>query len=282
MKKIITAIAIAAFGATAYAQEAAVTQPAPEKDFVIGAKFDFESCYVTGGKRIVNENTQTTISFKYFVPQSSDIGITPYAELFWMSPTDNERKGHSLSDEGSFKIGSEITVGEDSGIDFGYKFTGWSDRESSAGMNRADLNRDNSIYLGVSHVFTLSEDIEEANFTGFAYVYYDFNCEQITYEIGVKKSVSFDELTFSAAATYGYVDANKANGDQRRTGTIDGDNDYGYIAFSVDATYQINSGTDIGIGGRYAYNNDGDDEPGFNGDNKDSTFWWGVWINFRY
>ena len=77
MKKIITALAVAAFGVSAFAQEASV--PAPERNFVVGAKFDFESRYVTQGKRRVNENTQTTISFKYFVPQTSDIGITPYA-----------------------------------------------------------------------------------------------------------------------------------------------------------------------------------------------------------
>ena len=138
MKKIITALAVAAFGVSAFAQEASV--PAPERNFVVGAKFDFESRYVTQGKRRVNENTQTTISFKYFVPQTSDIGITPYADFLWMSPTDNQRNGHDLSNEGSLTLGSEIAVGDVATIDFGYKYTGWNDRASAAAMNRAYIN----------------------------------------------------------------------------------------------------------------------------------------------
>lgn len=283
MKNIISALAIAAFGATTVFAQEAVTQAAPERDFVIGAKFDFESAYVTEGKRHVNENTQTTISFKYFVPQTSDIGWTPYVDLMWVSPTDNERKNNSLSDEGSLKIGSEVSLGETFGIDFGYKFTGWNDRESAAGMNRAWLNRTNEVFFGINKIFSVIDGNDDANVKGIAYVHYDFNREQLTYEIGLEKAFSFDEVGLRIAATYGYVDANKANGDQRSgKGLSSAGNDYGFVAVSVDLSYQINSGTDVGIGARYAYNNDGDDDDQFNGDNDGSTLWWGVWINFRY
>ena len=88
MKKIITAVAVAAFGVSAFAQEVA-----QENDFAISAKFDFESRYISEGKRHVNENTQTTISFKYFAPStSSDLVFTPYAaSVFAVEPPTNSR-----------------------------------------------------------------------------------------------------------------------------------------------------------------------------------------------
>lgn len=279
MKHIITALAVAAFGVSAFAQEAS-TQPAAERDFVIGAKFDFESRYVTAGKRRVNENTQTTISFKYFVPQSSDIGFTPYADLFWMSPTDNARNGVTLSNEGSFTIGSEIAVGEAVTLDLGYKFTGWNDRESARAMNRAYLNRSNEIFFGVAKTLSLIDGNEDADVKGTAYVRYDWNCNQLSYELGLEKTFEFDEIGLRLAAVYGYVDANDFLGDQHH-GAPNYHNDYGYIAVSADLSYRINSGTDIGVGVRYAYNNDGDDFVA-DKDNNDHNVWWGAWINFRY
>ena len=280
MKKVITALAIAAFGVSAFAQESAAS--ASDKDFVIGAKFDFESRYISSGKRIVNENMQTTISLKYFVPQTSDIGFTPYADFFWMSPTNNERGGHTVSDEGSIKVGSEVAIGETITLDFGYKFTGWNDRESAKGMNRAELNRQNEIFLGVSRAFNLLDGNEDTSVIGFAQVAYNWNREQLAYEIGLEKSFDLgSDVALKLAACYGYVDANKYNGDQRGAGEPRGHNDYGYIAASADVSYRINSGTDVGLGIRYAYNNDGDD--GLAGkDNNDHNVWWGAWINFLY
>lgn len=280
MKKIITALAVAAFGVSAFAQQSAV--PASEKDFVIGAKFDFESRYISDGKRSVNENMQTTISLKYFVPQTSDIGFTPYADFFWMSPTNNERIGHQVSDEGSFTLGSEVAVGETITIDFGYKFTGWNDRESALAMNRAKLNRQNEIFVGVSRAFNLFDGNEASAVLGFAQVAYNWNRNQLAYEVGLEKSFDLSsDVALKLAACYGYVDANKYNGDQRDAGEIRGHNDYGYIAASADVSYQINSGTNVGLGIRYAYNNDGDD--GLAGaDNNDHNVWWGAWINFLY
>ena len=279
MKKIITALAVAAFGVTAFAQEAA-TQPAPEKDFVIGAKFDFESRYISYGKRIVNENTQTTISLKYFVPQSSEIGFTPYADFFWMSPTDNERKGVELSNEGSVTVGTEIAVGETVTLDLGYKFTGWNDRESAAGMNRADINRQNEIFFGVSRAFNLIDGNEDSAVVGYGRVSYNWNCNQLAYEIGLEKSFELgSDVALKLGACYGYVDANDYYGDQHSGKNAH--NDYGYFAAAADLSYRVNSGTDIGAGVRYAYNNDGDD--GYAGsDNNDHNVWWGAWINFLY
>ncbi len=280
MKKIITALAIAAFGVSAFAQESAVS--ASEKDFVIGAKFDFESRYISAGKRSVNENMQTTISLKYFVPQTSDIGFTPYADFFWMSPTNNERIGEKVSDEGSFTLGSEVAVGETITVDFGYKFTGWNDRESAQAMNRAPLNRQNEIFVGVSRAFNLLDGNEDTAVLGFAQVAYNWNRNQLAYEIGLEKSFDLSsDVALKLAACYGYVDANKYNGDQRDAGVPRGHNDYGYIAASADVSYQINTGTNVGLGIRYAYNNDGD--KGLAGDdNNDHNVWWGAWINFLY
>lgn len=280
MKKIITALAIAAFGVSAFAQESAVS--ASEKDFVIGAKFDFESRYISAGKRSVNENMQTTISLKYFVPQTSDIGFTPYADFFWMSPTNNERIGEKVSDEGSFTLGSEVAVGETITVDFGYKFTGWNDRESAQAMNRAPLNRQNEIFVGVSRAFNLLDGNEDTAVLGFAQVAYNWNRNQLAYEIGLEKSFDLSsDVALKLAACYGYVDANKYNGDQRNAGVPRGHNDYGYVAASADVSYQINTGTNVGLGIRYAYNNDGD--KGLAGkDNNDHNVWWGAWINFLY
>ncbi len=280
MKKIITALAIAAFGVSAFAQESAA--PVADKDFVIGAKFDFESRYISSGKRIVNENMQTTISLKYFVPQTSDIGFTPYADFFWMSPTNNERGGETVSDEGSIKVGSEVAIGETVTLDFGYKFTGWNDRESAKAMNRAPLNRQNEVFLGVSRAFNLLDGNEDTAVIGFAQVAYNWNREQLTYEIGLEKSFELaSDVALKLAACYGYVDSNKYYGDQRPDDVSGGHNDYGYIAASADVSYRINSGTNVGLGIRYAYNNDGDD--GLAGkDNNDHNVWWGAWINFLY
>jgi len=281
MKKTITALAIAAFGVSAFAQTAEVST---ENDFVIGAKFDFASRYVTDGKRHVNENTQTTISLKYFVPSSSEISFTPYANFFWMSPTDNKRIDPviALSNEGSLTVGSEVAIGETAGLDFGYKFTGWNDRESAVVMNRAGVNRTNEIFFGLNKTISLIDGNEDGDIKGTAYVRYNWNLNQIAYELGVEKSFSFDDFGLRFAAVYGYLDANKATGDQRDYGIPKMHNDYGYVAVSADISYRINSGTDVGLGVRYAYNNDGDDEPYVNNDNSNDSLWWGAWINFRY
>jgi len=279
MKKTITALAVAAFGVSAFAQTA---ETSTENDFVIGAKFDFESRYVSDGKRHVNENTQTTLSFKYFVPSSSEISFTPYADFFWMSPTDNERNGETLSNEGSLTVGSEVAIGETAGLDFGYKFTGWNDRASAKGMNRAGVNRTNEIFFGLNKTISLIDGNEDGDIKGTACIRYNFKLNQIAYELGVEKSFSFDDFGLRLAAVYGYLDANKATGDQRAAGVPKMHNDYGYVAVSADISYRINSGTDVGLGVRYAYNNDGDDEFYVNDDNCSDSLWWGAWINFRY
>lgn len=286
MKKIITAVAVAAFGVSAFAQEVA-----QENDFAVSAKFDFESRYVKEGKRYVNENMQTTISFKYFAPStSSDLVFTPYADFFWMSPTSNERKGMPISDEGSFTLGSEIAVGETLMLDFGYKYTGWNDRISGIGMNRAYINRTNEIYFGLTKTLSLSDSDPEWDLQGSAYIRYDWNREQLSYELGLKKAFDLEGATLALGAVYGYIDCNKVWGDQRgaigvpgyATITLPkGGNDYGYFAVTADLSYPINEGTDVGIGVRYAYNND-DDDQAYNWDNNSSNLWWGAWINFRY
>ncbi len=203
-----------------------------------------------------------------------------------MSPTDNTRVGNAgervLSDEGSLSIGSKVDFGEDFGIDFGYKYTGWNDRYSATTMNRAYVNRTNELYVGVFTDINFVRGNDDATIQGTAYIRYNWNLEQLSYEIGLSKTFELDEVGLHLAAVYGYVDANNANGDQRGWDVKDGHNDYGYIALSADVSYRINSGTDIGIGIRYAYNNDGDDDDSFNGDNNDHNVWWGAWLNFRY
>lgn len=286
MKKTITAFALAAFGVSAFAQS---VEPAAENDFVIGAKFDFESRYVTDGKRHVNENTQTTISLKYFVPSSSDVSFTPYANFFWMSPTDNYRKDVPLSNEGSVTVGSEVAIGETFGLDFGYKFTGWNDTESAWVMNRAAVNHTNEIFFGVNKTISLIDGNEDGDIKGTAHIRYNWDLRQVAYEIGIAKTFSLDEIGLSFAAVYGYLDANRTHtpyflgGGENPVPVIDkkGHNDYGYFAVSADVSYRINSGTDVGLGVRYAYNNDGDE--GLAGkDNNNDNLWWGAWINFRY
>ena len=276
MKKIITAVAVAAFGVSAFAQEVA-----PENDFAISAKFDFESRYIREGKRHVNENTQTTISLKYFAPSSSsDLVFTPYANFFWMSPTSNERKGQTVSDEGSFTLGSEVAVGESLSLDFGYKYTGWNGRSEAGAMNYAPVNRTNEIFFGISKVLALSEGDPAWDLVGSAYVRYDWNRDQISYELGLKKAFDLNGATLAFGAVYGYIDCNDAWGDQLK-GAPKGGNDYGYVAVTADLSCPINEGTDFGVGVRYAYNNDGDDQA-YNWDNNSSNLWWGAWINFRY
>lgn len=282
MKNIITVLAVSAFGVTAFAQQAPV-QPV-ESPLAVSAKFGFESRYIKDGKRHVNENTQTNISLKYFsgASFSSDTEITPYVNFFWMSPTNNERKGLPVSDEGILTLGSEFAIGDELMLDMGYTYTGWNDRGSAVAMNRAYINRSNELFVGLSKYFPLLGDSEESMVKGSAYVRYDWNLEQLSYELSLEKNIELDDgMGLRLAATYGYIDANKATGDQRPAGIPKEGNDYGYVALSADLSYQINEGTDVGIGARYAYNNDGDDEL-WNDDNNSSNLWWGAWINFRY
>lgn len=283
MKNIMTVLAVSAFGVTAFAQQASV-QPV-ESALAVSAKFGFESRYIEDGKRHVNENTQTNITLKYFTGASfsSDVELTPYVNFFWMSPTDNERLGQPVSDEGKLTIGSEFAVGEELTLDVGYEFTGWNDRQSAGVMNRAYVNRTNEIYFGLSKALALFGDSEDGMVKGSAYVRYDWNLEQISYELSLEKNFELDDSwNLRVAAMYGYIDSNKATGDQRAVGMPKKGNDYGYFAASADLSYQINTGTDVGIGARYAYNNDGDNDPWLNDDNNSSNLWWGAWINFRY
>lgn len=267
MKNILAAAAVAAFGVSAFAAENPLS---------ISAKFDFESRYITDGKRRVNENTQTTVSLKYFGASPTDVSFTPYVDFFWMSPTSNDRVGQTVSNEGSIKLGSEINVGEELVLDLGYKFTGWNDRASAAGMNRVYINRTNEIFFGLGKTLQLVDGDPNWDIEGTAKVRYDWNREMLVYELGVEKKWSIGNFGIGLAAVYGYIDSNKYDGDQ---GAAKRSNDYGYFAASADVSYAVNSGTNIGCGVRYAYNNDGDS---VYADNNSNNIWWGAWIKFLY
>lgn len=275
MKKTIITLALASFGAVAFAQNEPMATPA--SNFIIGAKIAFESEFISYGQEHSDENIQTTISAEYLIPSGGDFASSIYGNLFYMSPLTQSYNQATLT------LGAKAVWLEEYFVDFGYIYTGFpngGDGKRAARaieMNDAMVNRENALYFGIGRDIDLIEGEEWSRVLISAYANWNWNCDQMSYELALAKvfdNVAIDELSIVAKVAYGYVDADKWAGDQ---GAPAIKNAYGYFASSVDAVYAISDGMKLNLGVRYAYNNDGNV-----GTNTDQNLWWGFGLTCSY
>lgn len=268
-----------AVAASAFAQQAA-----PESnDIEVGAKFAYESHYVNRGIDQSDDNLQTTINVGYSFADSGSWGFRAYGELFYMSPISDH------GNEADWTFGTRAVYEDEYFFDFGYRFKSYPngrDYHTKMKMKRAEVNRSNELFFGIGRDVELIDGNEWSRVILAGSVSYDWNLEQVAWEVGIEKTfteVFSRDTDIALAATYGYITASDWDGDQVG-GNGAPDNDYGYFTVKADFIYHLNETTDLGLGVRYTCNND--DARSIHGkeamDIDRNTFWWGASLTFRY
>ncbi len=278
IKKSIVAVALASVALSAFAQEA--QEPAPEaENLSIGAKVAYESTYVYRGVEASGNNVQTTVSAEYSFAPTGSLGWSAYCELFYMAPIEREANKFSV------KIGGFAMYEDEYFIDFGYKYTSYPNhgKVSRNAVDYSTVNRDNEIFIGIGRDIEFVQDAEWSVIRLFGYATYNFQFESLILECGVEKTFNdifyVDGLGLKAQVMYGYINQNEADGDQgyRPNNWHD---DYGYFSGSLDLIYSLTKNTDVSVGIRYAWNNNGN--PRHLSGLDTSNLWVGIGLNFRY
>lgn len=281
MNKILSTLALAGLAGASIAT--AATDSAID-GLSVKAKVGYENEYIFRGKEHSADNIQTRVVGEYALPiQGANAGI--YAGGFLMSPLTETANAAEVF------VGAKTEI-EKTLIDVGYTYYGFPNNSTvNAGApggsintinNRAVYNGSNEIKVGAA--FGQFKDI----LTPSLYFYYDFNLQQLTTEVAVRRTFRGDDYGINGvelilAGYFGYVSANQYNGSQLSPGIAQWSNAYGYVGGSADIAYNVTSAAKVGLGIRYAYNNDGDasDDIRLSG-NTESNFYYGVWAEFRY
>lgn len=261
MKKTILPLILFAATGSLFAQQA----PATESNFELGAQFGYESHYVFRGIERADDNVQAVLSAGYVLGGSGSWGYKAYGEMFYMSPISSDD-----NNEIDWKLGARAVYDDEYFFDLGYVLRTYPGAEG--------LNRSNEIFFGIGRDLEFVQDADWSRVIVGGMVSYDWNLEQTSWEVYAEKTfeeVADPDLDVRVRANYGYITANDWDGDQDH-GLSSPNNDYGYVAASVDGIYHLDNGTDLVLGVRYAYNND--NRPGID----NNEFWWGASISFRY
>ncbi len=277
MNKLLSTLALAGLTGTAFA--------AGNVDgLTVKAKVDFESQYIVRGKEHSDKNLQTKVVAEYALP-AADAAI--YGGVFMMSPI--EQAANELVTFLGAKTEYEKFV-----FEAGYSHYARPNRAltrvttpggaADIGNNDFAYSDSNEVSIGTSYLGM--RDV----FTPSAYIHYNFDLKQTTYEAALRRSFNGDDFGAAGfevivAGFAGYVQADRANGDQRTRGVTIADfkNDYGYLGASVDVAYAVSNTAKVGAGARYAWNSDGnEDSLGRLNGNTDENFWYGLWAEFKY
>lgn len=279
MKKIISTLALAGIAGSS----AALADTSALDGISLKAKIGYENEYVLRGKEHSADNIQTRVAGEYQLPvQGANVGI--YAGAFLMSPL-TEAANSSIIFTG-VKTQIDKTL-----FDVGYNYYGYPNASKNNGPltggaqnpanNRPVYSDSNEIYVGAT--FGQWQDIV----TPSIYFYYDFDLQQLTTELAVKRTFKGDDYGIAGAELilsgfYGYAQAGQANGDQRLANPL-WKNGYGYFGGTADIAYNVTAAAKVGVGIRYTYNNDGTGKNNaMVAGNTESNLYYGVWAEFRY
>ncbi|MCR5183747.1 MAG: hypothetical protein K6B46_03505 [Opitutales bacterium] len=249
MNKALLTIAAAALAIPVYAQE----NSTPKTDLLLSAKFAYASHYVENGMQRQKDNLNATISAGYNLPARGDFATDLYSELFYMSPYSKTYNQINLT------FGSKVWYAYEYFLDFGYTYSAYpnSDGEriaSAIEMNRANINHQNTFFLGIGRDVELIDGEEWSAVVLSAYTSYACCTEDWVVKVSLEKNFSkvlVDELDLSFKATYGYSNA----GDYFGKGS-NVSNDYGYFELSAGAVYHLTPSVDATVGVAYDYNNE--------------------------
>jgi uncharacterized protein (TIGR02001 family) len=196
MNKTILALAALAVGASAYAQDTAKTS-----DLAVTLDVTYVSDYVFRAKKVADDSIQPSVEAAY-----GDF----YAGL-WHSNDINSSKGFSETD---LYAGYGLAINETFSADLGVTRYTYQGSGSSA-------DNTTEVYAGLSADVLLSPSV---------YYYHDFDLEVNTYIASIGHSFPIEQLGVSldASATYGWVQAPKADG-----------GDYSYWGVGVAVPYAL-------------------------------------------
>ncbi|OYV47868.1 MAG: hypothetical protein B7X06_02475 [Verrucomicrobia bacterium 21-51-4] len=150
------------------------------------------------------------------------------------------------------------------------------------------LSRSNEIYIGL-----LAKCIANPA----AYLFYDFNLEQVVLEGSISHSFDLGELisangfSLDLGARAGWLHANAYNGDLRPVDVNKWHNSYGYAQGDIELAYALNEVAKVGVGFHVAGNTDGTGSftstegnqviPANTG-NHTAFAWWSINTSYRF
>lgn len=236
MKKTLTALALATFGASlAPAQNAPAPVAAAANDFAARANISWSAKNVFRGKERSSDQglVQAAVTLEYNVPGVS--GISLYAGFFNADSVERTYTG------GIRKDFSPLT------LDVGFQHLTSPTTRSLLVDGFSQLRADDEAYVGVTF---------QAPFKPSAYVYYSFDQQQVTAELSAGKVIkglglgaTGYDLEFKAYA--GISSAHEADALAHNR------NAYNYAGASLDIIREIGLGSRVGVGVNHSYNDDG-------------------------
>ncbi len=262
MKTTLAAITLASLSAGALFAQNGID------NLEIKGDVGYEGEYISRGKEHSDGNMQVNVKTGYSIPGMGETSPLLYANLFAMLPVAQHYN------QVDWTLGAKASY-EAFTFDIGYTLHTYPNNDSfaPAETNRGDYNRSNEVFIGAS-------TSQYEWFTPKAYIYYDFNLQQVTYEAMLTRRVEGQDLglspdlAFDLAAYIGYLSARRYDGDQ---GAAKVRNGYAYAGLSADVVYRIAPNANVSLGMRYAWNNDGE-----HGNNTEKNLWWGTKVTFAY
>lgn len=236
MKKTLTAIALATFGAgLAPAQNAPAPVAAASNDFAARANISWSAKNVFRGKERSSDQglVQSAVTLEYNVPGFS--GISLYANFF-------NADGIERTYTGGFR--KEFTPVT---LDVGFQHMTSPTARSLAVDGFSQLRADDEAYVGVTF---------QVPFKPSAYVYYSFDQQQITAELSAGKTLKGLGLGVTGYDLEFKVYAGLSNAREAEN-IAHNQNAYNYAGASLDLTREIGLGSKVGVGANYSYNDDG-------------------------
>lgn len=271
-KLLMTTIAAAALTTPVFAAKQAATN-----DLDLSAKFAYASHHVVNGMQHQQSNTNATIKAEYAFPAQGDFATDVAVELFYMSPITKRFNQADLT------ASSRTWWANEYFIDCGYTYTdyanGKGDKQLAAAweMNRAVLNRQNTVFLGIGRDVDIIEGEEWSRIILAGTVSYAFNTEDFVVKASLEKvfeNAIVNNLDLSFKVLYGYSNA----GDYFGKGS-NISNDYGFVGASVEAKYHLTQTVNAVFGVAYDYNNEKSD---WNNHESRSTWTVAAGLEFRY
>ena len=267
MKKVILTLALAgSLSTSAFAQGYTA-------NLSVSGAADYESQYVFRGKKITNGAIQPKVELIYPIPVAS---MFPNGSVYagaWSNQPLSRRAtapGPDQSDEvdlyGGYRLsldtwlkGLSVDVGdiyywypEAGGTGVPTRFGGPIDYTDETYLG---VNMDTRTFLGPD----TSGPFASHNLNPSVYYYHDWILDSNVVEFSMSYKVDLSALTPDLSATLsaeaGWVDANKAWGNQ-----IQGSNwhnGYSYYGTNLNFSYKISDNGSVFVGVRYAGNNDG-------------------------
>ncbi len=278
MKKAASIIGILALASAAYSQDGnfplnSITNPSLS-NLKVSAAVGFESEYVFRAEKLAGLSIQPKVELGYNIA-----GFDAYAGAWMNSPLEKQRNsaGDLVNlEEVDLYAGMSYSYGSFT-VDLGYTYYWYPSDNDGA-------TRDSEVYAGIM--------MDTASYLGLnlnpsVYYFYNFQLEQHTieaslgYELQLGSYVGLPKLTLPLRAYFGYLTADRRNGDQDY-GSPDLKGSYMYYGGSADIAYAITDYCTISAGVRYSQRFEESGDAGAISDRGERKFWYGAKVDFGF